>query len=382
VLDFDANASAGLTPSVKRTLLAAMGELGGNPSSNSPQGQGLRSKIGESRDWLAKLVGCLPEQVVFTSGATEANNMVIRGLARSQKSRIVTTATEHASVLAVVEELETHGHDVVRLSVDGNGVISLDELKAALQTETDLVSVHWVNSETGVFQPIGEVASICRNSNVPLHVDAAQAVGRLPIDFSNSDISFLTFSGHKFHAPAGVGGVVAQPIDSLRPLILGGGQENGLRSGTENWLGIVGVGKAAEERLLNFEAHVSHLGSLQRAFEGALLEALPWASVNSSGASRVCNTSNVFFPGVDGMALTIRLGQKGLQCSQASACNSRKPEPSRVLRAMGMSEDEAYACVRFSFSVLNTMEEIQKGVEVVVRLASALRMPRRINAAF
>ena len=373
---FDNNATTHLLPEVQSALLEAATKGLGNPSSAHRGGAVARSLIREAREALARLLGCAADKLIFTSGATEANNTVLRSaIAHStEQARIVTTVIEHSSVLMACEALEQDGVDVVYLPVNRDGVIDLERLDRATNKPTDLVSVQWVNNETGIIFPIAEVAELCRSKGIPLHIDSAQAVGKLPLDLDAAPIDFVSIAGHKFHAPQGIGVLYVREPGSMRPLLHGGDQEGGIRAGTENILGIVGLGCAAEMRHENLDHSIDRMSSLRDAFESAVMDAVPDIRVNGGNVPRACNCSNLLFEGVNGEALVARLDQVGIQCSQGSACTNQRPEPSYVLRAMGLTEDEAYSSVRFSFSVLNTPDEIDQAVKKIAALCESLRV--------
>ncbi|MCH8135316.1 MAG: aminotransferase class V-fold PLP-dependent enzyme, partial [Proteobacteria bacterium] len=237
----------------------------------------------------------------------------------------------------------------------------------------DLVSIQWVNSETGVINPVEEIGQLCRDAGVLFHTDAAQAVGKLEIDVHDLPIDFLTFTAHKFHGPTGIGILYAMNRNKVAPLIHGGDQEGGLRAGTENLAGIVGTGVAAEIRRKRLTEIQSSLREIRELFENSLIDAFPWIEINGGGQKRVCNTSNMHFCGIDGQALVAQLDVIGIQCSQSSACTNLRPEPSYVLRAMGLTEEEAYASVRFSFGEQNTADEIQAAVVDMTPVIQRLR---------
>lgn len=380
----DNNATTKVLPEVRQAVEEAMAVGFGNPSSSHAAGDRSRAFVLRSRDALAALIGAEPESIIFTSGGTEANNMILRSvpLGRNGTASIVTTAVEHSSILRTCEYLESQGVRVTYLPVDKAGLIDLSELEAAVVPGTCLVSVQWVNNETGVVQAVGEIAGICRTRSVPFHTDAAQAVGKLGIEVKRLPIDFLSLAAHKFHGPQGVGAVYARSRRLLRPLLFGGDQEAGLRAGTENLPGIVGMGKAAEMRRSRLERIQAMLRQLRDRFEERVFHLVPESFVNGAAARRVCNTSNLRFPGVDGQALVARLDLEGFRCSQGSACTSRRPEPSYVLRAMGLSEEDAYSSVRFSFSEENTVAEADGAAEAVARLCRELRaMSARIQRA-
>ena len=371
----DNNASAPLTPAVRVAVESALNMLGANPSSAHSAGTAIRTVIERTRDLLSESFGGFSTSYFFTSGCTEANNAVLWSVASAHgaDARLITSVVEHPSVTKTCEAIECQGASVKRIPVNSAGLLDLDVLTESLRTRIHLVSVQWVNSETGVIQPIEEISQICRRSGTPLHVDAAQAVGRVPIDLDRIEIDFLTSSGHKLHALPGVGVLFASQPRSLRPLLFGGGQEEGQRSGTENWVGVASLEAAVAERTRRFETHVGHMRQLRTEFERRLRERLDWVSVNGEGAPRVCNTSNIRFGGLDGQAIVARLDQLAVICSQTSACSSQRPEPSNVLRAMGLTERQAYSSIRFSFSVLNTAEDVRLAVDRIVEAVGLLR---------
>lgn len=360
----DNNATTIPLPEVCEAVLESMGANFGNPSSVHEAGERGRAQLRNARAALAQLVGASPENLIFTAGGTESNNLVLLQLLHSSTPpRLVTTAVEHSSILKTAQYLQTRGVDVVFLSVDSSGLIHLDELEEALQTPASLVSVQWVNNETGVIQPVQQIAESCRKRGTLFHTDAAQALGKVPLDLSQLEADFVTLTAHKIHGPQGVGALFARNKKHLQPLLHGGEQESGLRAGTENLPGIAGMGKAAEIRFQRLNDVITRLEHLRDKFESHITEQLPSVVVNGGDTARVCNTSNLQFTGLDGQALVARLDQDGIRCSQSSACTNQRPEPSYVLKAMGLSESEAYASVRFGFSERNTLEEIQFLVE-------------------
>ncbi len=297
-----------------------------------------------------------------------------------RKTRIVTSAVEHPSVLRNAELLAAEGADLVILPVNSDGIVKQEELARALQERTDLVSIQWVNNETGVMQDIGALAAIARKGGARFHTDAVQAVGKLRFDLSTMRVDFLSLTGHKLHAPQGVGALIAKDPRSLLPILIGGEQEREMRAGTENILGIAALGYALEERQNGFEEQVKALREMRDRFETLVRQVHTGVVVNGSGAPRAVNTSNLQFPGLDGRALIALLDQEGVICSQSSACSSSIPEPSHVLRAMGLTEDEAYSSIRFSFSVENSMEEAEEAARIVVATARRLRATTKAYA--
>jgi len=353
----DNNATTRPIPEVVERVVELMTSHYGNPSSVHQRGARTREVLSRARERVASLVGASKEQVVFTSGGTEANNLALNKIAITDTKCLVTTEAEHSSVLNKAEILEKQGARVIYLRVDDTGRISPHTLESVISDQVDLVSVHWVNNETGIIQPIRELGEVCRKKQITFHVDAAQAVGKVSIDFSNFPLDILTFSAHKIHGPQGVGALCFKSIKDITPVLFGGDQELVIRPGTENLPGIAGFGEAAAVRQRDFSNLIKHMEGLRNIFERRLMDAFPDLSVNGDPFHRVCNTSNIRFPGIDGMALMAQLDRDGLICSQTSACKSQRPEPSHVLLAMGLSEEEAFASVRFSFSALNTSDE-------------------------
>lgn len=367
----DNNATTPALPAVRDAVLGVLESGFGNPSSPTLQGAQALEKVVGARDSIAAFLGADPAQVFFTSGCTEGNNTVLRR-ALEHPRRLITTATEHASVTAVADWLESRGVEVVRLS-GPDGRISAGQVRSALDNGASLVSVQWANSETGVLQPIEEIAHACVDAGVPLHVDAAQAVGRMPIDLGACPIDYLTFSGHKLHAPPGIGVTFARNPDEIPRLILGGEQEAGTRAGTENLPGIVGLRAACDARAANLTDAMQWMTQLRDRFEHRVLAEIPDSKVNGRESPRVGNTSNIRFP-VDGQALVAQLSGAGVVCSQTSACSSNSPEPSKVLTQIGLSRDQAFASVRFSFSCMNTTGDADVAVDAIARICE--RLPR------
>ena len=365
----DNNATSEPLPEVTAAVSESLTDHWGNPSSDHGRGERARANLREARECVAQLAGVAAENIVFTSGGTESNQLAFRlALARAGTGntlRLAVSAVEHSSVMRLAER-HAEGEDQVSfVGVDSNGVVDLEAVERDLREGIDLLSVQWANSETGVLQPIAEIAAMCLEQGALFHVDAAQAIGRLPISGDEVLPDFMSWSGHKLHAPKGIGALaVGSAVGVGR---VEGAQEQGLRTGTENTPGISGFGAASKVRANQLEEIIGHMAQLRDRFEQGILDACPDVRVNGEGASRVCNTTNLFFPGIRGQGLVARLELAGIDCSQTSACLRARPEPSYVLCAMGLSEDEAYGSIRFSVSVLNTVEEIDAAAEAVVR---------------
>lgn len=363
----DNNATTVVLPEV-RTLINDTLQKPCNANSPHRLGRHCRECLESARATLEDLLAADPGTLIFTSGATEANNLVLKGmllpkLLQGQKPRLVTTVVEHSSILKTAAYLENLGVEVIRLGVDAQGQVRKSELESVLPA--DLVSIQWANSETGILQPIEELAAMCRACETMFHTDAAQAVGKAPLSLANDTIDFLSFTGHKFHAPPGIGALYARNRKALAPMLHGGDQEFGLRPGTENLAGIVGMAEALSIRYRNLEGNLTFMARLRDRLESNLRQSLPVRIIGES-APRTCNTTNILFPDIDGQALIARLGGLGVYCSQTSACIASRPQPSYVLRAMGLTEEQAWGCVRFSVSVLNTEAEIDRASEIIV----------------
>jgi cysteine desulfurase len=372
---FDANATTAMLPDVRKAWeeCVALGPL--NASSAHSRGALGRRLLEEARDVVCKAIDADdPDNVVFTSGGTESNNIVINGMAR-MGARIVHSLVEHASVQEPAATADMRN----LIAVGADGRIDLAELESVLSNvrrdSSVLVCVQAANSETGVIQPLEQVAAICRSveANVYLHVDAAQALGRIRLSSDLADS--IAFSGHKLHAPQGTGflWLSDRMADVLPRTLLGGGQERGFRSGTQNVPGAVALAAAIELRSYYFEEHVSRLRMLRDRFETGLLAAVPDASVVCFKSLRLPNTTNVMFRGADAQAVLAMLDGEDVICSNGSACSSMKPSASPVLRALGLTEKEAFNCLRFSFSIFNTKQEVDAAIPLIAASVSRAR---------
>ncbi len=373
----DNNATTKPLPEVRETMMRVMGEDFGNPSSAHSAGDRVREAMVAAREAVAQLVGAEADQIVFMGSGTEANNTVFNSVVQraptEKRVRIVTTTVEHSSIVKMCDYLGARGVEVVSVPVDRCGQLAWEALDEAITPDTDLVSVQWVNNETGAILPIERVARLCQSRGVLFHTDAAQAVGKLPVSITELPIDFLTFTAHKFHGPQGIGALYVRSSKELLPLLWGGSQEGGLRPGTENVPGIIGMGTAAQLRLERLEDIQGLMASLRDDFEQSVIDRVPDVEINGDPDMRVCNATNLLFRDVDGQALVARLDQEGIRCSQSSACTNQRPEPSYVLRAMGLSESEAYASIRFSFSEFNTVEDVDDTVAHLAWLCEQLR---------
>jgi cysteine desulfurase len=381
----DNNATTRPLPEVREAVLAALDRNFGNPSSVHSAGERARECLEAARSAVSRLIGSPPQNVIFTSGATESNNTAILAAVRRLRKRpirIVTTAVEHSSILQACEHIRGSDIELILMGVDHYGQVDLDVLKSHLAIGSGVVVIQWANSETGVIQPIETIAELCQRFGYLFHTDAAQSIGKLPIEIANLPVDSLSMSAHKMHGPSGVGALFVRDLRSFAPLLHGGSQEFSLRPGTENVSGIAGFGAAAKCRRERQSQIAIRLLELRNRFEVLVRRSIPDVAVNGSENSRLCNTSNLRFPGVDGQALVLRLDQMGIQCSQSTACTNSRPSPSYVLTAMGLSELEAYASVRFSFGEWNVDEDVNDAVAALTKLCEQLRSFRSRSVQF
>ena len=373
----DHNATTPVHPEVREVLMACYENDFGNPSSVHRYGRRTRVQIDEARDTVASLLGAAAASVFFCSGGTEANNTIIKGVAHSRQDRgrhIITSSTEHPAVLDACANLAQRGFEVTYLPVDGAGVVDLQALEAALTDETTLVSVMHANNETGVIQPIADIARLAHEHGALMHTDAVQSFGKMPLHIDDLDVDFLSFSGHKLYAPKGIGGWYARTSTALRPLVHGGHQERGLRSGTENVAGIVALRKACELAARDMQAEWERLQALQQRLEHGILEAIPGACVQSAAASRLPNTTNVAFAEVEGETLLMSLDLQGVAISTGSACSSGSLEPSHVLKSMAVPETHLYGALRLSMGRDTTPDDIDYVLDLLPDMVKHARM--------
>jgi cysteine desulfurase len=382
----DHNATTPLHPAAAAAMARCHDELWGNPASQHAWGRNAHRAIEDAREDIARILGAKatgrrPDQVIFTSGGTEANNLAIfglaaaRGAARSEQA-IVSSAIEHPSVSEPLEELERRGCRVERLKSDSDGIVQVAQLHQLLHEHTPFVTVMLANHETGVLQPVQEVVSRCAEVGVPVHSDASQAAGKLPIDFQALGVSTMSVAAHKFHGPVGIGALVVRHEVKLPPALFGGFQQQATRPGTEPVALVLGMHAALAAWESAAESRISRLTSLRDRFEAGLAANCPVpVGINGAGAERVPNTSNIAFVGLDRQALLMALDLAGVACSTGSACASGSSEPSPVLIAMGASDAVLASSLRFSFGETTTQEEIDEALARIcatcARLAGA-----------
>ncbi|MEY2439751.1 MAG: cysteine desulfurase [Verrucomicrobiota bacterium] len=371
----DNNATTALDPAVVEEMLPFLTQSYGNPSSGHKFGAQARRAIDQARERLAALLQCEPREIVFTSCGTEASNAAINSALQFEPrgKHIVTTAVEHSAVRRHCQELAQKGCDVTFLRVDADGNLDLAELEHSIRPQTSIVSIMWANNETGVVFPVDKVSEICRSKQVFLHTDAVQAVGKLPIRLRNSGPSLLSLSAHKFYGPKGIGALYIDKNIRFHPSIVGGGQENGRRAGTENVASIVGLGKAAECAAEFLEEENTRVRPMRDRFEKTITEKVVDTSVNGQRAIRLPNTANLSFKGVEAQSVLMLLDQQGICCSAGSACRSGATDGSHVLRAMKVSDEWLRGTVRFSFGRFNSNSDIDRAISILPNVIEKLR---------
>ena len=369
----DNNATTPVLPEVFEAMRPYFSERFGNASSIHHHGQDTRAAVEQARDSVAALLGCRASEIIFTCGGTESDNLAIAGLT-APGDHVITSGVEHHAVLHAVKHLEKTGCEITFLPVDGRGLVDPDDVRRALRPNTRLISIMMANNETGVLQPVEEIGEIAAEADLFFHTDAVQAAAKIPIDVAHIGCDALSISGHKFHAPQGVGALYLRKGTRLQPLFHGGRHERSRRAGTENVPGIVGLGKAAELAAQGFERRDDQkLAALRDRLERGILSHIDEAGVNGDGAVRTPNTTNIYFDHIDGEPLVIALDLKGLSVSSGAACSSGAIEPSHVLTAMGLRPDRARASVRFSLGKQTTQEDIDFALELVPQTVARLR---------
>ena len=368
------------TTSVSKTALDAMmpylTTLYGNPSSLYSFAQKAKEALEEARQTVADIIGAQPKEIYFTSGGSEADNQAIVSMAKfgalKGKKHLISTKFEHHAVLHTLKQLEKQGFEVTLLDVHEDGVVRLEDVEAAIREDTALVTVMFANNEIGTVQPIKEIGALCRSKGIPFHTDAVQAAGHMPINVQEMNIDLLSMSGHKFHAPKGVGVLYAKKGMPLFNIIEGGAQERGKRAGTENIPGIVALAAALKESVDNMEANTAKIIPMRDKLFTELSK-IPHSKINGSLEHHVPGTVNMCFEGIEGESLLLLLDSKGVCASSGSACTSGSLDPSHVLLAIGLPHEVAHGSLRLSIGEYNTMEEIDHVIEVVPGVVEYLR---------
>jgi cysteine desulfurase len=388
VIYLDNNATTRIAPEVFEAMVPFLTEYYGNPSSAYSFGKKVEGYLVEAREKIAALLGATAKEIIFTSCGTESDNAAIwSALQTTGKKHIVTTQVEHSAIMNQTDRLEMMGFGVTRLPVAADGTLKLEDVEAAIRDDTAIVSIMWANNETGVLFPVEEIATMVKRKREEFekstgqkgkgpyfHTDAVQTPGKIDLrGVAKSDIDFLSISGHKLHAPKGVGVLYAKKRTKVVPYVIGGGQERGKRGGTENVASIVGLGRAAELALERLDDEQKRVRAMRDRFEDALLARLPHIYVNGRRDQRLPNTSNIAFDFIEAEAILLDLDLLGICCSSGSACTTGSLDPSHVLVAMGLTPARARSCVRFSFSHYNTDADIDYALEVIPRIIEKRR---------
>lgn len=371
----DNNATTRVAPEVIDVMLPYLQEFYGNPSSMHSFGGQVGIKIRQAREQVASLLGADPEEIIFTSCGTESDNTAIFSALRTQpgKRRVITSRVEHPAIKALCERLGKDGFSIIEIPVDKEGNLDMDEYRRNLTPDTAVVSLMWANNETGVIFPLEEAASLAKERGILFHTDAVQAVGKIPIKMKANAIDMLSLSGHKLHAPKGIGTLYVRKGTPFSPFMIGGHQEKGRRGGTENTPYIIALGKAAELAASNLASENTRVRYLRDKLEKALIELVPNSRVNGSRTNRLPNTTNISFEFIEGEGILLLMDEFGICASSGSACTSGSLQPSHVLRAMGVPFTMAHGSVRFSLSIYNTEEEIDFVIEKLPPIIARLR---------
>jgi len=366
----DNNATTPVAAAVRRAMLPYLGAAHGNPSSIHATGRDARDAVEKARRQVAALLNASPRRIIFTGSGSEADNLAIKGVALARReggNHIITTTVEHPAVLNTCRFLERMGFKVTYLGVNADGWLAPDKLRAAITDATILVSVMLANNEVGTILPVGELAAIAREKGIPFHTDAVQGIGKIKVDVADLGVDLLSISGHKFHAPKGVGALYVAKGIELEPLVHGGSQESGLRAGTENVPAIVGLGQAAEMASSAWE-DAGKIKSLRDRLEAGIRKLVPDARLNGHPVASLPNTLNLTLPGLRGESIVIAMDRHGIALSSGSACKSGSPEPTHVLLAMGRTEEEAHCSVRFSLSGDTTETDIKATLAALAKV--------------
>ncbi len=376
VIYLDNNATTKVAPEVVDAMLPYLSDYYGNPSSMHSFGGDVAEKIKEARENVANLIGATADEIVFTSCGTESDSTAIRAAIESNPDRkhIVTSRVEHPAVKNLCEVLSKKGYRVTFVPVDGQGILDLDYLYKNLSDDTAVVSLMWANNETGVIFPIEEISQRTKDQGVVFHTDAVQAVGKIPIDINETGVDLLSLTGHKFHAPKGIGALYIRKGTKYSPFMIGGHQEKGRRGGTENVASIIALGKAAElaKKHLDEDGY-EHIGRLRDKLETNLLTRISHSMVNGDREHRLLNTTSIAYEYVEGEAILLMMNEHGICASSGSACTSGSLEPSHVLRAMGVPFTAAHGSIRYSLSRYTTEEEIDVVIEKTPAIIERLR---------
>ena len=374
---FDNAASTAVHPEVVKEMMPYFDTQYGNPSSIHQFGRKAKNAIEKARKQVATLIGAEPNEILFTSGGTESNNTILDGVLTSNSEpypeHIITSSIEHEAVLQPCKEFENVGIKITYLPVDEHGIVNPDDITNSINEQTVMVSIMFANNEVGTIQPIKEISEICKKYQIPLHTDAVQAVGKIPINVKDLGVDALSISSHKINGPKGIGALFIKKGLMVTPQILGGGQENGMRSGTENVASIVGFGKACEIAKERLNRNISHFQTLHSSILSKITKEISHVKLNGHPEKRIFNNVHLTFMGVNGEDLIIKLDEHGIAASTGSACSVHTQKASHVLKAMGFNHEQITGSLRISFGYMNTLDEIDQTVEVLKKVVSELR---------
>jgi len=373
----DNAASTAVHPEVVKEMLPYFDVQYGNPSSIHQFGRKAKNAIQKARKQVAALIGAESDEIIFTSGGTESNNTIFYGIKfqgeKFELSHIITSSIEHDAVLEPIREFEKNGCQVTYLPVDEHGIVNSDDITNSITPQTVMVSIMFANNEVGTIQPIKEISKICNKYQIPLHTDAVQAAGKVPINVKELGVDALSISSHKINGPKGVGALFIKKGLTISPEILGGGQENGMRSGTENVASIVGFGKACEIAKEKLNKNISHFQTLYSSMLSRIVKEIPHVKLNGHTEKRIFNNIHLTFLGVNGEDLIIKLDEHSIAASTGSACSVHTQKASHVLKAMGFNHEQITGSLRISFGYMNTLDEIEQVVEVLKKVVAELR---------
>jgi cysteine desulfurase len=375
IIYMDNNATTRVAPEVLEAMQPFLGDLYGNPSSAYTFGGKVARDIREAREQVASILGASPDEIIFTSCGSESDNTAIMSALSTGKDKmhIVTSRVEHPAIKVLCNELGKKGYRITEVPVDREGRLDMDRYRESLTPDTAIVSLMWANNETGVIFPVEKAALMAKDRGILFHTDAVQAVGKISINLQDSAIDMLSISGHKLHAPKGVGVLYVRKGTKFSPFLIGGHQERGRRGGTENTASIIALGKACELAANRMDEENTRVKALRDRLEKDLLNRVPNSRVNGGGAERLPNTTNISFESIEGESILLRMDEFGICASSGSACTSGSLQPSHVLRAMGVPFTMAHGSVRFSLSVYNTEEEVDFVLDKVPPIIEKLR---------
>ncbi|MEW6043303.1 MAG: cysteine desulfurase family protein [Thermoproteota archaeon] len=378
----DNAASTQVSDAALQEMLPYLKENYGNPSSIHRFGRVATKAIETARKRVADLIGAQPSEILFTSGGTESNNTALFGVVNAKKGQVITSSIEHDAILEPCKKLESQGCSIVYLPVDGTATINIEKLKSTISKDTLLVSIMYANNEVGTIQPIKEIAQICRHHGVPFHTDAVQAVGKVPVNVKELGVDLMSVSSHKINGPKGVGALYIRDGLKIDPFLLGGGQEGGLRSGTENVANIAGFGKACQLAKEKLDENIAYLKGLRDSLVDKVTKEISHVTLNGHKENRLPNNAHFTFLGVNGEDLIIKLDENGIAASTGSACSVKTQKASHVLAAMGFSHEQITGSLRLTVGLANTAQEIEQTVATLKKVVLELRAVSPFKAKY